>query len=45
MLNSGIIRALTTGTREAGGYDIITPLVVILIIINAGWFFYFRRRK
>ena len=40
-------RALTAGTQEAGGfgYGIIVPLVIILIMINAGWFVYFRRRK
>jgi len=32
--------------REEGvGYDILTPLVIVLIMINLGWFFYFRRRK
>lgn len=31
--------------EEEGGPDILTPLVIILIMINMGWFFYFRRRK
>ena len=31
--------------REEGGYDILTPLVIILIMINTGWFFYFRKRR
>ncbi|NIO20641.1 MAG: hypothetical protein GTN76_07855 [Candidatus Aenigmarchaeota archaeon] len=31
--------------EEEGGYDVLTPLVIILIMINMGWFFYFRRRR
>lgn len=30
---------------EGGGYDILTPLVIVLIMINVGWFFYFRKRS
>ncbi len=39
------VTARAVRAEEGGGYDIITPLVIILIMINAGWFFYFRRRK
>jgi hypothetical protein len=31
--------------REEGGPDILTPLVIVLIMVNVGWFFYFRKRK
>jgi len=30
--------------RKEGGYDILTPLVIVLVMINIGWFLYFRRR-
>ena len=39
-------RAVTKRGGEAGpGTDLLVPIVVILIFINVGWFFYFRRRK
>ena len=31
--------------RDEEGFDIITPLVAVLIMINVGWFFYFKKRK
>jgi methionine-rich copper-binding protein CopC len=33
------------GGAVGPGADILVPLVLILVMINAGWFFYFRRRK
>jgi methionine-rich copper-binding protein CopC len=38
-------RAITTKGGAGPGADILVPLVLILVMINAGWFFYFRRRK
>lgn len=38
-------RAVTAKGGAGPGADILVPLVLILIMINVGWFFYFRRRK
>ena len=38
-------RAITRKEGAGPGADILVPLVLILIMINIGWFFYFRRRK
>ncbi len=38
-------RAITAKGGPGPGADILVPLVLILIMINAGWFFYFRRKK
>jgi hypothetical protein len=38
-------RAITAKGGPGPGADILVPLVLILVMINAGWFFYFRRRK
>jgi methionine-rich copper-binding protein CopC len=42
----GITAHAVTAKGGAGpGADILVPLVLILVMINAGWFFYFRRKK
>jgi copper chaperone CopZ len=39
-------RAVTKKGGEIGpGADLLVPIVLILVFINVGWFFYFRRRK
>jgi hypothetical protein len=38
-------RAITAKGGAGPGADYLVPLVLILIMINAGWFFYFRRKK
>jgi hypothetical protein len=38
-------RAVTARGGPGPGADYLVPIVIILIMINAGWFFYFRRRK
>jgi hypothetical protein len=41
----GVTAKAITGERPTGRPDILTPLVIILIMINAGWFVYFKRKK
>jgi len=38
-------RAVTIKGGAGPGSDILVPLVLILIFINIGWFFYFRKKK
>lgn len=37
--------AVTAKGGPGPGADYLVPIVIILIMINAGWFFYFRRKK
>ncbi|MCK5022637.1 MAG: hypothetical protein KAS04_00545, partial [Candidatus Aenigmarchaeota archaeon] len=42
------VTARAISRREPGsspGVDLLVPIVFILIFINVGWFFYFKRRK
>ncbi len=38
-------KVITSKGGVGPGTEILVPLVLILVFINAGWFFYFRRRK
>ncbi|MEM5871723.1 MAG: hypothetical protein QW051_02510 [Candidatus Aenigmatarchaeota archaeon] len=38
-------KAVTAKGGVGPGVDLLVPLVIILIFINVGWFFYLRRRK
>jgi hypothetical protein len=38
-------KAITRKGEMGPGVDVLVPLVLILIMINIGWFFYSRRRK
>jgi hypothetical protein len=38
-------RAVTAKGGAGPGVDYLVPIVIILIMVNAGWFFYFKRRK
>ena len=38
-------RAVTAQGGPGPGADYLVPLVLIMVMINAGWFFYFRRKK
>lgn len=42
----GVTAKVITAKGAAGpGADVLVPLVLILVFINVGWFFYFRRKK